>query len=295
MFRVVVAGAGPWGRILIKNILGAPDYELAGVVSRNSETPKLVPTSTQVAGDLKTITVPYDGLVVATPPEVHADLLRQGLAKRVPVFVEKPLALSLNETEQIHAVISAANAAVMVDHIHLFNPAYEQLRSKALDEGVCSIESVGGGPGPFRSYSALWDYGPHDLAVCFDLMGSPPLAVSAVQAHRANGGLSVQAGVHFSHDRTARVRFGNNFERKIRTTKVLTRKGNTYLFDDIANKTQNAMVATPLQNSVVPTPLQNALAIFRDDHILREDRRWGTGHALEIARALDGIERQLPN
>src|SRR5262245_58900431 len=85
----------------------------------------------------------------------------------------------------------------MVDHVHLFHPAFEELKRAAAARGpVRAIESSAGAPGERPDMPTLWNWGPHDVAMCIDLLGAAPTTVDAarIDAKRLWLGLAFAGG-----------------------------------------------------------------------------------------------------
>lgn len=125
-----------------------------------------------VTNDLDEFIDAVDAAIIATPPESHRDLAIQCLTARVPVLIEKPLALDYDSCMEIIEMGKDVGVPVMVAHTHLFHPHFEDIVLAGLDGDVpqTRVTSYAGGPGPIRSYSALMDWAPHDVAMaiaCF--------------------------------------------------------------------------------------------------------------------------------
>jgi myo-inositol 2-dehydrogenase/D-chiro-inositol 1-dehydrogenase len=69
-----------------------------------------------------------DALVIAAATNAHADLIRRGIARRIPIFCEKPLALDLEETARLAEDIEASGIAFQLGFQRRFDPAYEEAR-----------------------------------------------------------------------------------------------------------------------------------------------------------------------
>ena len=69
------------------------------------------------------------------------------------------------------ALINRVN--VKVNHVYLYHPMYRFLKEIVKDKNkINSIYSFSGDNGPFRKdISPLWDWGPHDIAMCLDIFG----------------------------------------------------------------------------------------------------------------------------
>jgi myo-inositol 2-dehydrogenase/D-chiro-inositol 1-dehydrogenase len=69
-----------------------------------------------------------DALVIAAGTNAHPDLIRAGLARHVPIFCEKPLALDLAESVRLVDEIEAAGAPFQLGFQRRFDPAYQEAR-----------------------------------------------------------------------------------------------------------------------------------------------------------------------
>lgn len=134
------------------------------------------------------VDLPIDGFVVATPPSSHAEICEYLLSRGKPVMVEKPLTLDLNSTRKLIAVARKSGVPFLVNHVHLFSPAYERLREIVIaHRGPITILSKVIGYGPFRDYSALLDYGPHDISMTLGLNRGYPRLIAAYSAKYRKG------------------------------------------------------------------------------------------------------------
>jgi len=84
-------------------------------------------------------------------------------------MVEKPVVLDADRARVLAEFARTCGVPFLVAHQHLFAPAYEELRARVLEWDEFAVISAGGGLGPHRNYSALWDYGPHDVAMFLGL------------------------------------------------------------------------------------------------------------------------------
>jgi len=171
-------GAGPWGRNYIKTIAGLDGVRLSRLASRNPESPALAGTGCRISEDWREMLAAgdLDGVIVATPAIVHAEITLAALDHDLPVLVEKPMTLSASEAEAVLSAARSKDAIVRVDHIHLYSAAWEALKREARALGPLSaISTVAGKWGPFnRDAPVLWEWGSHDVAMCLDLAGRPP-------------------------------------------------------------------------------------------------------------------------
>ncbi|MDA1089161.1 MAG: Gfo/Idh/MocA family oxidoreductase [Proteobacteria bacterium] len=171
-------GAGVWGRNFIKTIAGLDGARLTRLASRNPESAALVPPDCVISDDWRDLMAAQDldGVIIATPPALHAEMTLAAIDAGLAVLVEKPMTLSLAEAEAVVSAARAKNAIVLVDHIHLYSAAWEVLKKEARVHGpLQAISAVAGNWGPFRPDTPmLWDWGSHVIAMAMDLVGRRP-------------------------------------------------------------------------------------------------------------------------
>ena len=181
--RLGLIVAGRWGRNYIKTIATIDGPRLARLASRNPEIRSLVDEECIISNDWKEVAKAHDidGVIVATPPALHAEMTCSAVARGQPVLVEKPLTLDLGQAQALRHFVTEAHGFVMVEHTLLFHPAYRAL--KELGSGLGPIRAIVaelGRRGPYRTDTpVLWDWGAHAVAFCLDMMGMPPEAAEA--------------------------------------------------------------------------------------------------------------------
>ena len=220
-------GAGRWGRVYIKTIAALDGIRLARVASSNGETAGLVdcpvtPEWRQVAEDSG-----LDGVIIATPPALHAEMTQVSVASGTPVLVEKPLTLNEGEAQALDSFVRDAGGLVIVDHVHLFHPAWRALKKRLAGLGpVRAIRTASGGPGPNRDDApVLWDWGSHDVAMCLDLLGAEPEGARALCVEKCRHGEAVSLSLDFPGGVRADVEISNIMETKTRLFSAATDRG----------------------------------------------------------------------
>lgn len=179
--RLGLIGLGHWGRICLRTL--SQDFPLGQVTALASGSAK--------AGDFS---VPLfsawqdllhsglcDGVIITTPAHTHVPIAEAAARCGIAVFVEKPLCTDPAEAAGFASMLRDHRVPVLVDHIHLFNPAFQTLLSLRSGLGpVLGIEAVAGKPVPAHpDLPVLWDWGAHDVAMCLRLMGRLPDGVAA--------------------------------------------------------------------------------------------------------------------
>jgi predicted dehydrogenase len=121
-------------------------------------------------------------VVIATPVKFHFELSMRALQSGKHVLVEKPMATTVQEIEQIRALTETNNLVAMVGHTFLYNPAVRAVK-KIIESGelgdIRYIYSQRVNLGRIRSdVDALWNLAPHDISIVQYWLGEPtPISV----------------------------------------------------------------------------------------------------------------------
>ena len=134
-----------------------------------------------------------DAVVVATPVPIHAALARKALKAGKDVFVEKPLALSPEDAEELVKLASQEDRILMVGHLLEYHPAVTRLK-EIVDSGelgeIFYVYTHRLNLGIIRQdENALWSLAPHDLSVSMYLLEQEPVEVQATGHSYLNNGV----------------------------------------------------------------------------------------------------------
>lgn len=296
MIRLALVGYGKWGRNYVR---AAQDSGLAQVVCGMATT----------AGERDGIPVfgpnpshyedmafhvggrGVDAFVLARNPAWAADTCERLLSLGKPVLVEKPAGLSLADAERIEAAERASKTFVLVGHQHLFAGAYEALRERVRHMSFpLEVASTGANHGPFRDYSPLWDYGPHDVAM---LLGLGLGAISHVTCHKRDtggGGERFHLAIDLERGR-ASIILSNGLP--ARTRFFDARHGRWFINYDDRLEGPRLSSSDGLIGFESGQPLTRAVRAFAQaiEDGGTDDYRFGARWAVDVARVLDAAER----
>ena len=187
MLTVAQIGVGYWGPNLLRNLVASKRCRVKTAVDlfgeRREYVRKLYP-GIQVTDRTDTIFHDSDitAVVIATPVSTHYDLATRALKAGKHVLVEKPLATSVREVEEIGGLAQEMNLVAMVGHTFLFSPPVRYVKG-LIDSGslgdIRYIYSQRLNLGRIRSdVDALWNFAPHDISIIQYWLGDPaPLSV----------------------------------------------------------------------------------------------------------------------
>ncbi|RWC47996.1 MAG: Gfo/Idh/MocA family oxidoreductase [Mesorhizobium sp.] len=214
--RIAVLGCGYWGSNHIRTLkaLGAlhavSDANRARAEGFASEQDCLAiePDQLFVRDDI-------DAIVMALPPQFHADLAVRAVEGGKDVLVEKPIALTVADAERAVQAARDNGRVFMVGHVLRFHPAFETLKG-LIDKGelgeVRYIHSHRLGLGKFHTENdALWDLAPHDLSMILAITGTEPIEV------RGEGAALLDNLSDFAH---LHMRFPNGLRSHLFTSRL---------------------------------------------------------------------------
>lgn len=188
MVNVVQVGVGYWGPNLLRNLVANKECRVKKVVDSSKERQDYVRSlypGIEVTDDFQSaISDPsVDAIVIATPAGTHFELTMQALENGKHVLVEKPMATSVTEVDQVNDLAKGNNLVAMAGHTFLYNAAVRYLKdlidSRELGD-IRYIYSQRLNLGRIRSdVDVLWNLGPHDVSIIQYLLGEPtPLSVT---------------------------------------------------------------------------------------------------------------------
>lgn len=187
--RVAVVGAGRLGGFHAQKLAAMEDVDLAAVVDPVPQARNRVALEcdTQALPDCRGLTGRIDAAVLAAPTRWHHALGMELLAAGVHLLIEKPLASTAAEADQLVQAARRAGVVLQVGHVERFNPAMIAAVPHVRDPKY--VEAVRAGGFTFRStdIGVVLDLMIHDLDLVLSLVRSPVRRVDAL-------GLSVLGG-----------------------------------------------------------------------------------------------------
>jgi predicted dehydrogenase len=180
--RLGVVGVGHLGKEHARILSGMADVELVGVADANASQAELIAQrcNTRAFQDHRALLPLVDAAVVATPTVHHHAVASDFLARGVPVLVEKPLASTLHQAEDLVALAARHGVVLQVGHIERFNPAFEELSRRPLRPKLFTCERYSGFSGRSTDIGVVLDMMIHDLDLVLSLVRAPVRTVDAL-------------------------------------------------------------------------------------------------------------------
>jgi predicted dehydrogenase len=196
--KVIVIGCGNMGSSHSRAYFHVEGFELCGLVDRDAGRLKTlsqelggVPTFEDISESIKTCKP--DAAAICTYPDSHYQIAKQCLDAGLHLFVEKPLAETVKEAEEIVTLAEKSNKKVVVGYILHHHPSWQQFTDIARTLGkplVMRLNLNQQSKGKewqihkqlLRSMSPIVDCGVHYVDIMCRMTGSRPVRVQAIGA-----------------------------------------------------------------------------------------------------------------
>src|SRR4249919_950791 len=221
--RIAVIGVGHLGKHHARILSSMPGVELVAVVDTNKARAEEVAASSRTAPltDARELTGKVDAVTIAVPTEIHCDIALPFLSAGVSALVEKPMARSLAEADDMIAAAAKAGARLAVGHTERFNPAVAVARPLVAHPRFIEVHRLGAFPEQSLDIDVVFDLMIHDLDVVLSLVDSDVESIDAVgvpvltgrvdianaRVRFKNGCLANVTASRISRDRVRKIRF----------------------------------------------------------------------------------------
>lgn len=194
--RVGVVGYGYWGPNLVRNFSELDSVDLVEVCDINPKRlalfAKRYPAVTaQVSFEKMVNDSALDAIAIATPVKTHYELASQALRAGKHVLVEKPIASTIAEAEELIALARSQALVLMVDHTFIYTGAVRKIREIVASGQAGDLYYYDGvriNLGLFQhDVNVLSDLAIHDLSVMDFIIGRAPVAVSCTGMSHISG------------------------------------------------------------------------------------------------------------
>lgn len=180
--RLAVIGVGHLGKEHARILASLPEVELVGVADVNSEQAHAVArhVGTRAYTDYRPLLNLVDAATIAVPTTHHHAVAAEFLRRGLPVLIEKPLALNLEQADSLLELARRNGTWIQVGHIERFNPAFEELQKHPLQPKFVQCERLGPFSGRSGDIGVVMDLMIHDLDLLLTLVNSTVRTVAAL-------------------------------------------------------------------------------------------------------------------
>jgi predicted dehydrogenase len=221
--RLAVIGVGHLGRHHARILSAMPDARLTAVVDTNEERAAEIAraSGTTALTDYRDLAGQVDGVVVAVPTELHAEIAVPFLERGTPVLVEKPMSRTLADADRMIAAAAGGNAVLAVGHTERHNPAVAIALRLVKAPRFIEVHRLSAFPDRSLDIDVVFDLMIHDLDVILAIVGpevvsieavgvpvlTPKYDIANVRLRFASGCIANITASRISKDRVRKIRF----------------------------------------------------------------------------------------
>lgn len=243
--NVAVVGCGYWGPNLIRNLRSIPDCHLLVMCdldeARLAHLHTLYPeVACETSFDRVVSNPAITAVVVATSVRSHFAMAKKCLLAGKDVLVEKPMACSTAECEELIAIAAKQGLVLMVGHTFLYSEPVRKIKEIVDHHDIGDLRYISArrlNLGLFqKDINVAWDLAPHDISIILYIMQELPHSVNC------RGGAHITSNIedvtcmslHFSKERSAIIHSSWHDPRKVREMTIVGSK-RMIVYDDIAS------------------------------------------------------------
>ena len=242
--KIGVVGCGYWGPNLIRNFRSLPDCRLQVMCdldeARLAHLAQLYPDVARETSFDRLLRNPdLNAIAIATSVSTHFPMAKACLLAGKHVLIEKPMACSSAECEELIALARRQGLILMVGHTFLYSAPVRKIKEIVDNHDIGDLIYISArrlNLGLFqKDINVAWDLAPHDISIILYIMQEMPRSVNCRGgAHVTNGIEDVTCmSLHFAKERSAIIHSSWNDPRKVREMTIVGTK-HMIVYDDIA-------------------------------------------------------------
>jgi predicted dehydrogenase len=242
--KVGVVGCGYWGPNLVRNFRSLPDCDMKVMCDlsekRLTHLRSLYP-EVEGSADYGHVLngIGLDAVIIATAVKSHFPLAKKSLLAGKHTFIEKPMASSAAECEELVEIARKKGLILMTGHTFLYSPAVRKIKEIIAKGDLGDIRYISArrlNLGLFqKDINVAWDLAPHDISIIQHIIGEHPVTVNCRGCAHITPGVEDVTTMCLSYagGRTAIIQSSWLDPRKVREMTIVGSK-RMIVYDDVA-------------------------------------------------------------
>lgn len=314
--NIAVIGNGYWGKNLVRTFHGLGVLKCVCDTRSEALDEAHALFAVNTCSSLEALAHDPDiqGVAIAAPAVQHYQIAKDFLVAGKDVYVEKPLALRVEEGEELVALAESHQRILMVGHILQYHPAILKLK-ELVDAGELGrIEYIYSSRlnwGKLRTEeNILWSFAPHDISAILYLLGETPSGVTATGGAYINPRIFDTTLTALEFDSGAKAHIFVSWLHPFKEQKlVIVGTGKTAVFDDVEKERKLSLyshridwlnrqpIARRNAGQLISLPQDEPLRMecehFIESMVTRRLPRTHGRSGVQVLEVLDACERSL--
>ena len=296
--NIAIVGCGYWGGNLVR-VFGElgflyavcdPNVDLASKYSEHYGAACL--TFDEVVNDDK-----VEGVVLAVPAPLHAQMAIAALNAGKHVFVEKPLAMTQIEAERMMRASEKNNVHLMVGHLLQYHAAFRKVCEMVAADKIGALQYLYSNRlshGKLRhEEDVIWSFAPHDISMILTIAGQEPDSVKTEKVTILQEGIADSATLHLQFPSGLRAHVSVSWLHPFKEQRLVV-IGSTgmIVFDDTKPWSQKCAL---YRHSTIFTDQQPSLVSGEQEYVQVPQSEPLQNECQHFADVVSGGERPLTN
>ncbi len=181
MLQLGIFGVGHLGKFHLNNWKQIPDVEIVGFFDPNNDNAKAVENEYGIKRfmDEEALIKASDMIDVVTPTHLHFPVCEMAIKMGKHVFVEKPMANTIEEGKAIMEMVKESGVKLQVGHVERFNPAFTALNDITLNPSFIEVHRLAQFNPRGTEVSVILDLMIHDIDIILSIVKSGVKQISA--------------------------------------------------------------------------------------------------------------------
>lgn len=181
MLKIGVVGVGHLGKFHLNNWKEIPGVELVGFFDPNDDTAREVSDKYQLPRflDPHSLLKACDAIDIVAPTNFHFEWCEKAIKMGKHVFVEKPLAHTMEEARQLVKLVEESGIKFQVGHVERFNPAFLAVKDLELNPLFIEVHRLAQFNPRGTEVSVILDLMIHDIDIILSIVKSDVKSISA--------------------------------------------------------------------------------------------------------------------
>lgn len=242
--KVGVVGCGYWGPNLVRNFRSLPECEVKVICDVDANRLQHLKTlyaevETHTDYDHVLNGAGLEAVVIATSVRHHHEMAKKSLLAGKHTFIEKPMASSSSECEELIDLAEKQGLVLMVGHTFLYSAPVRAIKKIVDDGDIGEIQYISSrrlNLGLFqKDINVAWDLAPHDISIVLHIMGEAPLTVNCCGSAHVTRGIEDVTSLYlrFRRNRCATIQSSWLDPRKVREMTIVGSR-RMIVYDDVA-------------------------------------------------------------
>jgi predicted dehydrogenase len=244
--NVGVVGLGYWGPNLVRNLRSLPTCRVKVVCDLSEDRIRHIRSLyPEVAGETdfqRLVNDPeIDAIVIATAVRLHFPMAKASLNAGKHTLIEKPMAASTAECEELIEIARRKGLTLMVGHTFLYSAPVRKIKEIVDNRDIGDLRYISArrlNLGLFqKDINVTWDLAPHDISIILYIMQELPYSVNCRGGAHITKGIEdvTSMSLNFSKERSAIIHSSWHDPRKVREMTIVGSK-RMIVYDDIATQ-----------------------------------------------------------